>query len=260
MAYDGAMKIRSAAKLPAKRVFCFAALLFAGVQSFAQQPWPGAGSGSESGQMSASNGEGAGQGGRQGREPSSSLRPIPPPPPPPPPPPLNPVFPNQDTGQQQGQQGQNSTSQPNASQPNASQPPGAPFPSAGGNQQPSVTESLLLAATEVYPGGNRNQSVADMISHIFYTAFSDQSRSFAVVFKSGAPYTYYLRNPRAMVQMGPDRLRVTYDTIIQEGNQMITGFFFSEVYYTNGKPGSLTVVNSSSGAAVVVMNLREAQP
>jgi hypothetical protein len=123
-----------------------------------------------------------------------------------------------------------------------------------------VTESLLLAAAEAYPGGDRNRSVADTISHIFYTAYSDQSRSFTVAFKNGPSYTYYLRNPRSTVQMGPDTLRVTYDTIIQAGNQMVNGFFFSEASYTGGKPASLVVVNSSSGAAVVVLTLREAQP
>jgi hypothetical protein len=213
---------------------------------FAQQPWPGAGnnSGGGTGQPSASNRE---ETASQNRQDAARLRPVPPVPPPPPPPPVNPVFPRQ--GEQDGA-ARNSENQPAAQQRALS-------PDAGGNQ---VTENMLLTATEVYPGGNRNVSVADTISHIFYTVYSDQSRSFTITFKSGEPYTYYLRNPRGIVQMGPDLLRVTYDTIIQAGTRLVTGFFFSEVSYSNGKPGSLTVVNSSSGAAVVVMSLREAQP
>jgi hypothetical protein len=128
----------------------------------------------------------------------------------------------------------------------------------GENQQAVVTESLLLAAAEVYPGGDRSRSAADTISHIFYTAYSDQSRSFTVVFKNGPSYVYYLRNPRGTVRMG-DALRVTYDTVIQAGTQMVNGFFFSELNYLNGRPDSLAVINSGSGAAVVVMRLREAQ-
>jgi hypothetical protein len=135
----------------------------------------------------------------------------------------------------------------------------AAFPSEAGGQ-PELTENLLLTATEVYPEGNRTVSAAGTISHIFYAVYSDQSRSFTVAFKDGVPYTYYLRNPRGTVRMGPDLIRITYDTIIQAGTQKLTGFFFSEVHYTNGIPSSLSVVNSSSGAAVVVMNLRQAQP
>jgi hypothetical protein len=273
-----ALSISGMLKKPRMRpAFFLAALLFVSAQSYAQQPWPGAGSNADSGSGSASNqgaGQSTGQNGQgsytQNREPSSSLRPVLPVPPPPPPPPLNPVFPDQ--GQQQNPARQGSEAgQNSASQPNPVQWPGAPLPPAvsgaavsgnavGGNQQPSVTESLLLTATEVYPGGNRNLSATDTVSHIFYTAYSDQSCSFAVVFKSDPPYTYYFRNPRSLVQMGPDVLRITYDAIIQAGTQMVMGFFFSEVYYTKSRPSSLTVVNSSSGAAVVMMNLRETQP
>ncbi|MDR0389317.1 MAG: hypothetical protein LBH73_04550 [Spirochaetaceae bacterium] len=260
--------------------FFLAAFLFAGAQLYAQQPWPGA-AGNSGGQRSPfplDTVQGAGQGSPSGRVqgPADSLRPLPPPPPPPPPPPVNPVFPAREAGQNSterpdsaGQAGLPSVSGGAASggiAPGGTAPGGAASGAISGgtvingNQQPELTESLLLSATEVYPGGNRNLSATDTVSHIFYSAYADQSRSFTVVFKAGLPYTYYLRNPRSIVQMGPELLRISYDTIIQAGNQMVPGFFFSEVYYTNGKPGSLSVVNSSSGAAVVVMNLREAQP
>ncbi|MDR1210723.1 MAG: hypothetical protein LBK40_00675 [Spirochaetaceae bacterium] len=213
------------------RMFMLITALILTVRLPAQQPWPGAGSN-------------PGSGGRSTGQSGQGFFPVPPPPPPPP---VNPVFPDRGSGRERQGTG-TELSQP------------LPPSYTGENQQPVVTESLLLAAAEAYPGGDRTRSVADTISHIFYTAYSDQSRSFTVVFKNGPSYSYYLRNPRSTVQMGPDTLRVTYDTVIQAGNQMINGFFFSEAGYTNGKPSSLVVVNSSSGAAVVVMTLREAQP
>jgi hypothetical protein len=117
-------------------------------------------------------------------------------------------------------------------------------------------ENRVFAAAGVFPGGDRSGPVTGSVNGIFYTAYSDQSRSFVVVFNDGPSYTYLLRNPRGAIQMGPNEWRISYDVIIQAGTEIIPGFFTAEAYYNNGRPLSFTIINSAAASVVVIIDLK----
>ena len=91
------------------------------------------------------------------------------------------------------------------------------------NEPVRVVKNQSLIVTGAFLNGNTRNNVANTITNARFILFSNGSEEIRLSFTNAPEYIYFLRNPRARVEISEDIFRETFDTFIQVGREFLLG-------------------------------------
>jgi len=124
-------------------------------------------------------------------------------------------------------------------------PPSAPAGTNQSNEPVREIERYGLTVTEAFPNGNTRRNVANTINNAQYILYSDGTVRLVLNFTNGVQYNYYLSNPGSRIELSPGNYRVTYDTIVQAGKEILLEQYRSELYNNENSITSISIMESN---------------
>ena len=113
-------------------------------------------------------------------------------------------------------------------------------------------EKQELIVTEAFPNGDSRRNTADTIGGARYILYSDATIAIELDFTGSLRYIYHLSNARQRIETGPGIFRVTYDTSIQAGREILLGQYTSELFSNADHIISANIF--SNNAIIVILN------
>ena len=129
--------------------------------------------------------------------------------------------------------------------PSLPNPPLVPGWGTETNEPAKILENYELNISGAHPNGDIRKNVASAIKKAQYTLYSNKTMVIKLVFNDGIEYIYYMKNPRAKIELSSGVFRETYETTVQVGNEFLLERYTSEILCQNNLITSFSLIGDN---------------